>query len=37
MTEENYNCCLLCSNNGLLFVIYDRYMSFYEIVLENIV
>ena len=31
------NCRLLYSNDGLLFVIYDHYMSFYEIGLENFV
>ena len=31
------NCRLLYSNDGLLFVTYDHYMSFYEIGLENIV
>ena len=28
---------LLYSNDGLLFVTYDHYMSFYEIGLENFV
>ena len=31
------SCRLLYSNDGLLFVTYDHYMSFYEIGLENIV
>ncbi len=31
------NCRLLYSNDGLLFVTYDHYMSFYEIGLENVI
>lgn len=31
------NCRLLYSNDGLLFVTYDHYRSFYEIGLENVV
>ncbi len=31
------NCRLLFSNDGLLFVTYDHYMTFYEIGLENVV
>lgn len=30
------NCRLLCSNDGLLFVTYDHYNTFYEIGLENL-
>ena len=30
------DCRLLYSNDGLLFVTYDHYMSFYEIVLEDL-
>ncbi len=31
------NCRLLYSNDGLLFVTYDHYMSFYEIGLESVI
>lgn len=30
------NCRLLYSNDGLLFITYDHYLSFYEIVLEGL-